>query len=222
MLNAGGKKMTRAQRKKAKAKAHEALLKKQQEEIQKDAIDYRKVEMDQICEQLEKQLTVEGGEFTIKEIKSDGHCLYRSIADQLSLLNLRPLPSGYGTCAVDDDSKEKKTTVSELRRLTANYLRKHEEDFAPFFLATSDGENTTFPEYCEKVELTAEWGGQLELRALSAVLSRRIDVFSADSAVVRMGQSEESDQNEPLRVSFHRHYFALGEHYNSIIPSSSK
>eukprot|EP00941_MAST-03F_sp_MAST-3F-sp1_P004009 g4009.t1 len=64
MLNAGGKKMTRAQRKKAKAKAHEALLKKQQEEIQKDAIDYRKVEMDQICEQLEKQLTVEGGEFT--------------------------------------------------------------------------------------------------------------------------------------------------------------
>ena len=75
-----------------------------------------------------------------------------------------------------------------------------------------------FEKYCEKVESITQsvWGGQLEINAISAALKLPIDVFSADSPVVTMGK--EADSKKKLRISYHKHYFSLGEHYNSIVP----
>ena len=67
----------------------------------------------------------------------------------------------------------------------------------------------------------AEWGGQLEIRALCGALKLRMNIFEANMPKVVMGEescSEDSGDANTLNLSFHRHYFALGEHYNSVIP----
>ena len=51
----------------------------------------------------------------IKQIPSDGHCMYRAIEDQLKEQN--------GVL-----------TVAALRCQTANYMQSHVEDFLPFLI----------------------------------------------------------------------------------------
>lgn len=64
----------------------------------------------------------------------------------------------------------------------------------------------------------AVWGGQLEIRALAASLRRVVTVFDAEAPTLTMGDGdEEADGRPPLLLSYHRHYFALGEHYNSVV-----
>jgi OTU domain-containing protein 6 len=50
----------------------------------------------------------------VREIPSDGNCLYRAISDQLTHAHMTPLSS------------------EELRMITAKYLRTHVDDFYPF------------------------------------------------------------------------------------------
>lgn len=130
---------------------------------------------------------------------------YSAIADQLQVLSI--------------GSKEDHNT---LRGIAAGYIRAHPEEFCPF-LGYEMG-STEFEEYCDKVaSLTdAEWGGQLELKALSAALHRPILIYSADAPVLCMNDADVPvGTNNSLKVTFHKHYYALGEHYNSVEPVSS-
>lgn len=103
--------------------------------------------------------------------------------------------------------------------MAAKHLRDHAEDCCPFLgMLPSDPE---FVEYCEKVESVsgAEWGGQLEIRALCESLGRKIMIYAADGPVVAMGEDTvKNTALQPLRLAYHRHYYALGEHYNSVVP----
>ena len=67
------------------------------------------------------------------------------------------------------------------------------------------------------------------MRALSEGLKCPIVVFSAEGAPLTMGaeyadvEGEQDDdkgwdKKKALLLSFHRHYYALGEHYNSVRP----
>ncbi|KAG6542239.1 hypothetical protein Mapa_016367 [Marchantia paleacea] len=164
-------------------------------------------------QQLEGKLGPLG--YTLKEIKSDGHCLYRAVEDQIGL---HPELVQY--------------SYQELRLLAANYMRTHADDFMPFIGAeTTEGDNpddtlqTKFERYCGEVESTAAWGGQLELGALSHAMKKHIVVYSAALPDVEMGKEYKEDTpegapllNPSVRVSYHRHAFGLGEHYNSVIP----
>ena len=58
---------------------------------------------------------------------------------------------------------------------------------------------------------------QLELRALTEVTKRPIQVFSASAPVTEMGAQFAGNDATPLRVSYHEQYYALGEHYNSVV-----
>ena len=72
----------------------------------------------------------------------------------------------------------------------------------------------SFERYCQSVEGTAAWGGQLELRALAHVLRRRICVFSAHLPTVELGEDysdDGSDANPPLRVAHQQLAYGLGE-----------
>lgn len=129
--------------------------------------------------------------------------LNRALADQLQLFN----PNSTEDC-------------NSLRGLAADYLRSHPEEFCPFLgLELGDAE---FETYCDNVaSLTkAEWGGQLEIKALSAVLQRPILVYSANAPVLRMDDSGGQGDSTPLSVTYHKHYYTLGEHYNSVMPVS--
>lgn len=136
----------------------------------------------------------------IKEISSDGHCMYRAIEDQLAQ---RSLPGGV-------------MNVKNLRYHTAEYMRSHAEDFLPFLTNPNTGDLYTtdeFEKYCNDVEHTAAWGGQLELRALTHVLQLPIEVIQADSATINIGEEYSADR---ITLVYMHHAYGLGEHYNSV------
>uniref|UniRef100_A0A1A8AS71 ubiquitinyl hydrolase 1 n=1 Tax=Nothobranchius furzeri TaxID=105023 RepID=A0A1A8AS71_NOTFU len=111
----------------------------------------------------------------IKEISSDGHCMYRAIEDQRA----RHAQSGLSM------------TVKELRSRTAEHMRENVDDFLPFLTNPDTGDVLTadeFEKYCSDVEHTAAWGGQLELRALTQVLHSPIEVIQSDSPTIRIGE----------------------------------
>lgn len=57
----------------------------------------------------------------IKQIPSDGHCMYRAIEDQLK--------DCHNSC-----------TVAALRNQTAKYMQSHLDDFLPFLTNPSTGD----------------------------------------------------------------------------------
>ncbi|XP_035133500.2 deubiquitinase OTUD6B isoform X2 [Callithrix jacchus] len=133
----------------------------------------------------------------IKQIPSDGHCMYRAVEDQLKEKN----------CAL---------TVVALRSQTAEYMQSHVDDFLPFLTNPNTGDMYTpeeFQKYCYDIVNTAAWGGQLELRALSHILQTPIEIIQADSPPIIVG--EEYSQ-KPLILVYMRHAYGLGEHYNSV------
>ncbi|RID64795.1 hypothetical protein BRARA_D00043 [Brassica rapa] len=154
-------------------------------------------------QKLEKKLKPLG--LTVSEIKPDGHCLYRAVESQLA--NLSGCASPY--------------TYQKLREMAAAYMRDHKTDFIPFFLSETESESESaeerFEKYCREVESTAAWGGQLELGALTHCLRKHIMVFSGSFPDVEMGKEYKSGNGSSLMLSYHRHAFGLGEHYNSVV-----
>lgn len=101
--------------------------------------------------------------------------------------------------------------------LCADKLASAEAEYSPF----AECGDISYEEYVKRVKSSAQWGGQLELRALSSALNRPIVVYSADTAPLTMdddsGNHRDDKIREPILLSFHRHYFALGEHYNFLV-----
>jgi OTU domain-containing protein 6 len=84
----------------------------------------------------------------VGEVAADGHCLYYSIARQLKNLN-----------------HESDFSFRDLRKLAADYIRQHQEDFLPF-LVNKYGDllsQEEFEQYCNECENGAVWGGQNEV-----------------------------------------------------------
>jgi OTU domain-containing protein 6 len=104
--------------------------------------------------------------------------------------------------------------------LCADTLQANQDEFAPF-CEYSDGV-TNFDQYADRVRKSAEWGGHLELRALGMALDRPIQVYSLQMGSKPLSIHDEQ-RNEgkttkaPIRLSYHLHYYALGEHYNQIV-----
>lgn len=135
----------------------------------------------------------------MREIRADGHCLYRSVEDQLSRWQAGP------------------PDVAALRAATAAWMRAHPDDYLPF-LELEEGDGDGFERYCAEVADSAAWGGQLELGALAAALRRRVTVYSARLPPVEMGSEWGGDS---LLLAYHQHAFGLGEHYNSVRPDEA-
>ncbi|TYJ03164.1 hypothetical protein E1A91_A12G009500v1 [Gossypium mustelinum] len=120
-------------------------------------------------EKFERKLKPLG--FTIKEIKSDGHCPYRAVEDQLSLQSGDSSPYAY----------------QELREMAAAYMRKH-------FMGPG----------------------------LNWVITH-IMIYSRSFPDVEMGKEYKSDGGSSsstgtIRLSYHKHAFGRGEHYNFVFP----
>lgn len=60
----------------------------------------------------------------IKEISSDGHCMYRAVEDQLT-------------------ERDGSLSLKELRAQTAQYMRSHADDFLPFLTDPNSGDMYT-------------------------------------------------------------------------------
>lgn len=191
------RKKLKAQRKRGRrtSKARDREAKIAQETKELEATSDRKAELDAINAGLSRQ------GLTIAEVAADGNCLYRAVEHQLV---------GAGQASPD-------ATHAALRRRTADYMRRHQDDFIAFVAVEADDPVAAFEEHCAKVADTAEWGGQPELLALTRLLHRPIWVHSRGAPVLKMGE-DILDAPPPLQLTFHRHYYALGEHYNSVKP----
>jgi hypothetical protein len=88
--------------------------------------------------------------------------------------------------------------------------------------------NIYFKNYCllilwyTTIDLSSDemFLGQVELRAMAAWLKRPIHIYDSTTPLLIMGEEFASAApgggQRPLVVTYHRHYFSLGEHYNSV------
>lgn len=131
-------------------------------------------------------------------IPADGNCLYCAINHQLKVTG------------------RDATTINNLRKQTANFMREHKEEFIPFMYNDSEEpvDEDQFLDYCKNVESTKMWGSQLELRALSNILKCPIKIIQATGQPTVQG---ENFDGPPLVLTYHRHLYRLGEHYNSTV-----
>ena len=63
----------------------------------------------------------------------------------------------------------------------------------------------------------------MELRALGQALDRPIYVYSVSSGTdpLAIHEDEKNTNKKPIRLSYHLHYYALGEHYNQVLETKS-
>jgi len=164
-----------------------------QDEENKNGI--RHLEQEKIKALLEKR------SLRLAEIPSDGDCMFAGLVHQLAQLGLS-------------------NTVVDLRKSTAKELLENQADYSPFLSNSSTGEMLSDPEfqaYCIKMASTPAWGGQVELQAMATVLKRPIEVVQAEGPPMVVG---EQFQEKSLVLTYHRHAYGLGEHYNSVKSSS--
>jgi len=193
------KKLSKAQRKKLKKKQREEEMRKKHEAEAANMTDYKAIEN----ETLKERLAPRG--LKVHEVAADGNCLFRACEHQLQLVD----------DGVDKLDPEKKTHTG-LRKLTGTHLAQNGEDYLPYLLK-EDGNlmsEEEYKEYCSKIGTTSAWGGQAEIAAISRLLDRQIIVHQAFAEDITMGQKTSL---KPLHISFHKHYYTLGAHYNSVI-----
>lgn len=155
----------------------------------------RNLEMQSINVKLKKK------HLKIFPVSSDGDCLYQAVAHQLLV------------------TRSKTVSVEEMRKEVAEYMKQNRDDFLPFMSNPDTFEMLTeneFNDYCNKIVNTKVWGGQLEIRALSNYLKCPINVIQAiGPECIEQGAEFEGS---PLIITYHRHMYKLGEHYNSTQP----
>lgn len=144
-----------------------------------------------------------------QEIRSDGHCLYAAVADQLehSNVGLKPL---IQVDIISDDTQQKPavTGYKITRKVAAEYMSQNPEDFSPFLEEPLD-------KYVTAIRDTGEWGGHLEILALAKAYGVDINILQGNGKVEKI---DCGTYNEPrtLWLAYYHHSFGLGEHYNSL------
>ena len=143
------------------------------------------------------------------EIRSDGHCLYAAVADQLehSEVGLKPNIQ----IDITDDKMQLKpanTGYKITRQVAAAYISQNPEDFSPFLEEPLD-------QYVRAIKDTGEWGGHLEILALAKAYEVNINILQGDGKVEKIECGIDGEINT-LWLAYYHHSFGLGEHYNSL------
>lgn len=190
--SANGKKRNRQKERLARRAAEQEALAAKAETETVTMTDHRAVEGENMRKLFKTHGLVE------RDIAPDGHCLFAAVADQLAA-NDMPLLAR---------SEDGEPAYKAVRRAAAAYMLEHGNDFAPFLEEDLEG-------YAGKMRDTAEWGGQLELTALSRVYGAEIRVVQ-DGRMERIGEEEGQESGKTLWLAYYRHGYGLGEHYNSL------
>ncbi|KAG2183176.1 hypothetical protein INT43_006171 [Umbelopsis isabellina] len=217
----GGRK--KPNRQKLRKERKEAEIQKMKDEAEKEAdgqVDRGKLESDAIKELLVPM------RLRVSEVPADGHCLYNAVADQLA------------------KRYKVQTDYKKLRKEAANYIRSHPDDFIPFLYKDDGGMYTEedLKNYCDDLENTAVWGGQIEVSLdgnllelnMQIVLSQRLQIMALSKVekvpfyIIQMGSpvlkisEEDFPAKPPIKLAvkqsrYHKHLYSLGEHYNSLL-----
>ena len=116
-------------------------------------------------------------------VRGDGNCLFRSVAEQL------------------EGNEE---YYQKYREKCVDYMINNKEDFVPFL-----EDSISIDEYIEKISKEGEWGGNLEIYALSMALEVNFCIYIPDkpSSVVKNWENPKKN----IFLIYHD-----GKHYNSL------
>lgn len=181
------KKRNRAKERLAKRQAEVDAVRAQAQAEAADAVDYRAIEQESMAQLLRTQ------NLELKEIQPDGHCLFRSLQDQLQVRH------------------DIEVSVEALRKQAADYIRAHPDDFVPYLFDEQTMALRDIGEYTAELESTAMWGLDMEIMALAQVYGCPVRVLVAGSAPLTFNEAAEAPR---LTVAFYKHSYGLGEHYN--------
>ncbi|KAK6591229.1 hypothetical protein RS030_101577 [Cryptosporidium xiaoi] len=137
-------------------------------------------------------------------ISPDGNCLFGSIKHQLEQKDIGIY------------------SIKELRKIAVDYIVQNRETMEPFVLASVENSDITFENYCDNIRDTNEWGGEVELVALSNSLKIPIAVIrSLNHRNEYYGEhfhvNDGTQNGNTLFIVYHMHLFANGSHYNSTV-----
>ena len=145
-----------------------------------------------------RRTLVADGNRTIREMESDGNCLFRSLSDQL-----------HG---------DRGDRHAGIRSDVCDYLAKSEEEFGVFLLLDDDEAEDVaeFDTYVDRMREDGEWGGNVELVAASRLYRRSITVFCPTGAfsIENEADNKRGDRvgdGGKLLLSYHDK-----GHYNSV------
>ena len=145
---------------------------------------YREVEIgrsSEIDEQILEELKKIG--YSIKEVKSDGNCLFRAVSEQL---------------------EEDENNYKNYREICVDYMNNNQDEFIPFL-----DEDEPIDKYIEKLTKDGEWGGNLEIYALSKALHANFYIYIYKQPIYAVKNWESPDKN--VLLTYHN-----GKHYNSL------
>ncbi|XP_067408468.1 OTU domain-containing protein 5 isoform X1 [Emydura macquarii macquarii] len=127
----------------------------------------------------EKSLREKKG-FIIKQMKEDGACLFRAVADQV-----------YG----DQDMHE------VVRKHCMDYLMKNADYFSNY--VTED-----FTTYINRKRKNNCHGNHIEMQAMAEMYNRPVEVYQYGTEPINTFHGIQQNEDEPIRVSYHRniHY----------------
>lgn len=187
-------------RRDAKAAKKAEQIKRIEEAEKLDENKERRLEQEKLDNVLRKK------QLDIYDIDADGDCLYRAAEHQLSIAS----------------DSEQKYTCQELRDKTSQYMLENADDFMPF-LINDQGDLMSlqdYKNYCNRISKTKEWGGHLELTAISQFTKKPIHIYQAEGDAPIIIEPRIDLSKSPIILSFHKHLYHLGEHYNSLMKSS--
>ena len=122
---------------------------------------------DEIDEEFVKDLEKLG--YFIREVGGDGNCLFRSVSDQM-------------------DNTEKNHKL--YREICIDYMKKNQDEFAPFI-----EDDETYDKYLERMGEDGEWGGNLEIYALSKALNANFYIYIHKHPMYIVNNFEEKHYN---------------------------
>ena len=150
----------------------------------KDRNAYRKKknrQKDEIDEEFIKDLEKIG--YFIREVGGDGNCLFRSVSDQM-------------------DNTENNHKM--YREMCLTYMKNNPDEFSPFI-----EDDETFDKYLERMSDDGEWGGNLEIYALSKTLNANFYIYIHKHPMYIVNNFEKPKKN--ILLTYHE-----GKHYNSL------
>ena len=136
---------------------------------------------DEIDEEFIKDLEKIG--YFIREVGGDGNCLFRSVSDQM-------------------DNNEQ--NYKFYRDICIDYMSKNQDEFAPFI-----EDDETYDKYLERMGEDGEWGGNLEIYALSKALNANFYIYIHKHPMYIVNNFEKPKKN--ILMTYHE-----GKHYNSL------
>ena len=135
---------------------------------------------------LKEQLKAEN--LGIVKISSDGNCLFRAISHQLTR-----------------NPKDHRS----IRLKAMEYIKNNPDEFKNFM----DEGSESFKNYVNRMMNDGQWGGNMELYALSKIYNAEIDVYISYQPICKICPSE--NPSKVIKLGYYNN-----RHYNSVVPKS--